>query len=130
MRPLALVKGELGTRDTEAPYITIHRELQGLWTGLKNLEAGHTKQGETLCFCQDRVDHLVTDTRVAWGRSNEAMHAVEQLVNVGGHAKVSLLESQLVMMCHKPPRYVPYKGTYVPYDGTYGASDQGQTLDV
>ncbi len=32
--------------------------------------------------------------------------------------------------CHKPPRYVPYKGTYVPYDGTYGAPDQGQTLDV
>jgi hypothetical protein len=31
---------------------------------------------------------------------------------------------------HKPPIYVPYKGTYVPYDGTFGASDQGQTLDV
>jgi hypothetical protein len=32
--------------------------------------------------------------------------------------------------CHKPPRYVPYKGTYVPYNGTYGASNQGQMLDV
>ncbi len=32
--------------------------------------------------------------------------------------------------CHKPPRYVPYKGTYVPYDGTYGVPDQGQMLDV
>jgi hypothetical protein len=31
---------------------------------------------------------------------------------------------------HKPPRYVPYKGTYVPYNGTYGMSDQGQTLDM
>ncbi len=33
-------------------------------------------------------------------------------------------------ICHKPPRYVPYKYTYVPYDGTFGASDQGQMLDV
>ncbi len=33
-------------------------------------------------------------------------------------------------ICHKPPRYVPYKGTYVPYNGTYGAPDQSQTLDV
>ncbi len=32
--------------------------------------------------------------------------------------------------CHKPPSYVPYKGTYVPYDGTFGMPDQGQTLDV
>ncbi len=32
--------------------------------------------------------------------------------------------------CHKPPSYVPYKGTYVPYDSTFGVPDQGQTLDV
>ncbi len=42
-----------------------------------------------------------------------------------------LNETQIsVTFCHRPPRYVPYKGTYVPYDGTYGAPDQGQTLDV
>ena len=32
--------------------------------------------------------------------------------------------------CHKPPSYVPYKGTYVSYNGTFGAPDQGQTLEV
>jgi hypothetical protein len=74
---LALIKGELSMRDAEVPYITIHRGLQALWTGLGNLEAGHNKQGVTLHFCQDRVDHLVTDTWAAWGRSNKAMHAVE-----------------------------------------------------
>jgi hypothetical protein len=37
--------------------------------------------------------------------------------------------SNILFACHKPPRYVPYKGTYVPYDGTFGAPDQGQTLD-
>jgi hypothetical protein len=37
---------------------------------------------------------------------------------------------QKIIVCHKLPRYVPYKGTYVPYDATYGTSDQGQTLDV
>ncbi len=33
-------------------------------------------------------------------------------------------------LCHKPPRYVPYKCTYVPYKGTFGPSDQGQMLDM
>ncbi len=33
-------------------------------------------------------------------------------------------------VCHKPPRYVPYKCTYVPYDGTFGTSEQGQMLDL
>ncbi len=28
-----------------------------------------------------------------------------------------------VCACHRPSRYVPYKGTFVPYDGTYGAPD-------
>ncbi len=32
--------------------------------------------------------------------------------------------------CHRPSRYVPYKGTFVPYDGTFGVPDQGQMLDV
>jgi hypothetical protein len=36
----------------------------------------------------------------------------------------------LVLDCHKPPRYVPYKGTYVPYNGTFGVPDQGQTLGM
>jgi hypothetical protein len=39
-------------------------------------------------------------------------------------------KSQMLVMCRKPPKYVPYKCTYVPYDGTFGASDQGQTLDM
>ncbi len=34
------------------------------------------------------------------------------------------------IICHKPPSYVPYKGTYAPYDGTFGAPDQGQMLDM
>jgi hypothetical protein len=32
--------------------------------------------------------------------------------------------------CHKPPSYVPHKGTYVPYNGTFGVPDHGQMLDV
>ncbi len=43
---------------------------------------------------------------------------------------VSCFVEWLTSTCHKPPRYVPYKGTYVPYNGTYGTSNQGQTLDV
>ncbi len=40
-------------------------------------------------------------------------------------------QNQIVLIkCHRPSRYVPYKGTFVPYDGTYGTPDQGQSLDV
>ncbi len=42
----------------------------------------------------------------------------------------SLVGSEQISACCKPPRYVPYKGTDVPYDGTYGTPGQGQTLDV
>jgi hypothetical protein len=98
---LALAKGELGTRDADMPYITVHGGIQGLWTGLGILEVGHDKQGETLCVCQDRVDHLMTDTRAASGKSNKALHAMEQLANMGGNTKVSQLESQLAIILAK-----------------------------
>jgi hypothetical protein len=98
---LALIKGELGMQSKEAPYNTLHGGIQGLWTGLGNMEEGYIKQGETLRACQDRVDHLFMDTRATWGKSNEAISAVEQLANMGGHSKVSLLESQLALMTAK-----------------------------
>ena len=97
---LALVKGELVTQSTEAPYNTVHGGIQGLWTGLGKMEEGHLKQREALRACQYKVDHLLTDTRPP-GASNEAVQAVEQLANMGGHFKVSLLESQLVSMMAK-----------------------------
>ncbi len=40
------------------------------------------------------------------------------------------LSSTEAEYCHRPSRYVPYKGTFVLYDGTFGGSNQGQTLDV
>ncbi len=98
---LALVKGELGTRDADATYNTVHGGPQGLWTGLKSLEARHNKQGETLRCCQDNVDLLTTESKAAWGKNNEAMRAVEQLANFEGQSKVSLLESQLATMLAK-----------------------------
>jgi hypothetical protein len=70
---LALVKGELGMWSAEAPYNTLHGGIQGLWTGLGNMEEGYIKQGETLRACQDRVAHLFTDTRAMWGKSNKAI---------------------------------------------------------
>ncbi len=49
---------------------------------------------------------------------------LKQVVHVGAN------NSPLLLLCCKPPSYVPYKGTYVPYDGTFGTPDQGQMLDV
>jgi hypothetical protein len=70
---LALVKGELGMWSAEAPYNTLHGGIQGLWTGLGNMEEEYIKQGETPRACQDRVDHLFTDTRATWGNINKAI---------------------------------------------------------
>jgi hypothetical protein len=70
---LALVKSELGMRSAEALYNTLHGGIQGLWTGLGNMEEGYIKLGETLRACQDRVDHLLMDTRAMWGKSNKAI---------------------------------------------------------
>jgi hypothetical protein len=48
------------------------------------------------------------------------------------YQKIALLAiaKDLARLCHKPPRYVPYKCTYVPYNGSFGVPDQGQMLNV
>jgi hypothetical protein len=54
---LALVKGELGTRASEAPYATIHGGLQGAFTALAAFEERLDSKASSA-----RVDGLVTGT--------------------------------------------------------------------
>ncbi len=120
---LALVKGELGSQDANAPYVTVHGRLQGLWEGLGILEEDNRQQEGTLKICQDRVDNLLTDTSAVWNKGNKAVRAVEQLANIGGPAKVVALESEFSSMSQKvtelettlkkAPMFLLYLNTYV-----------------
>jgi hypothetical protein len=58
-------------------------------------------------------------------KQHEANDENEKIFN-----KILQAKNMRSSTCHKPPKYVLYKGTYVPYDGTYGAPDQGQMLDM
>jgi hypothetical protein len=87
---LALVKGELGTRASDAPYATIHGGLQGTFTALTAFEEKLVSKASNA-----RVDGLVTDTTACYDKSAEACRAVEQLVTFGSISKVMALEHEL-----------------------------------
>jgi hypothetical protein len=87
---LALVKGELGTRASDAPYATIHGGLQGAFTALAAFEEQLVSKASSA-----RVDGLVTDTNACYNKSVEACRAVKQLVTFGSISKVVALEHEL-----------------------------------
>ena len=87
---LALAKGELGTRASEAPYATIHGGLQGAFTALATIEEQLDSKASSV-----RVDGLVTGTNACYDKSVEACRAVEQLVTLGSISKVVALEHEL-----------------------------------
>jgi len=84
------VKGELGTRASDAPYALIHGGLQGTFTALAAFEEQLVSKASSA-----RVDGLVTDTNACYAKSAEACRAVEQLVTFGSISKVSALEHRL-----------------------------------
>ncbi len=61
---LALVKGELGTRASDAPYATIHGGLQGAFTALATFEERLDSKASSV-----RVDGLVTGTNACYDRA-------------------------------------------------------------
>ena len=87
---LALVKGELGSRATEAPYATIHGGLQGALTALATFESRLDSKASS-----GRVDSLVAGTNACYDKSAEACRAVEQLVTLGSISKVAALEHEM-----------------------------------
>ncbi len=50
---LALVKGELGLREVEAPYVMVHGGLQGSWDKLRALERGVIEERRVLALKAD-----------------------------------------------------------------------------
>ncbi len=70
-----------------------------------------------------KADRLLTNTSAAWNKGNEALAAVEQLLNLGGAAKVSTIKSKLAETTQKlremeaalesASKYVMELGAYV-----------------
>ncbi len=63
-------------------------------------------------------------------QGNANVNSVESPMTPQKQRIMTTSQMQIMITCHKPPRYVPYKCTYVPYNGTFGASDWGPMLDV
>jgi len=98
---LALIKGELGSKPPDATYNTLHGGIQGLWQSMGTLEEASTQQLERLGTHQAKLDGLFVDSRATWNKCDAAARAVEQLTNLSGSSKVTLLESQLASMTSK-----------------------------
>ena len=88
---LALVKGELGTQASEAPYAMTHGGLQGAFTALATFEERRLDYKASSA----RVDGLVTGTNACYDKSAKACQAVEQLVMLGSISKVVALKHEV-----------------------------------
>ena len=87
---LALVKGELGTRASKAPYDTMHGGLQGAFTALAMFEERPDSKASST-----RVNGLLMGTNACYNKSMEACQAVEQLVMLGSISKVVALKHEV-----------------------------------
>ncbi len=86
----ALVKGELGSRSTNAQYTTVHRGLQGVHTALTAFDKKLATKASTT-----QVNGLVVDTNTCYDKSVEACKAVVHLVTLRSISKVAGLEHEL-----------------------------------
>ncbi len=97
------------------------------WGSVQQIERWRAKQWLT-CYKQETTV-LAGDclpSPIAMSRlNNQPTGTIAEALS-----KLIWADARLLPSWHKPPRYVPYKGTYVPYDGTFCAPDQGQMLDV
>ncbi|KAL3805739.1 hypothetical protein ACHAW5_003819 [Stephanodiscus triporus] len=119
---LAIVKGELGSKDGVTNYNTVHGGIRAVAEGLGALETEHLRVAEDQRQMREdykrmaeelfkvgtetsgigaQLAQLQTTSAAAWNKGSEAMRAVEQLATVGGASKVALLEAELAAMTRK-----------------------------
>ncbi len=67
---LALVKGELGSREVDAPYVTVQGGLQGSWDKLRALEHGVVEDRRVLASKANdsQVGLILIQATAAWKR--------------------------------------------------------------
>ena len=71
---LALAKGELGLRDGDASYVTVHSGLQGSWDKLHVLEHAVVQDRLVLATKADdsKVRLILTQATAAWNKAAAA----------------------------------------------------------
>jgi hypothetical protein len=140
---LALVKGELGSKDGDALYNTVHGGIRVVHKGLTRVEEGQRQvRAKTLTLRAEvkdwnaKVALLLTNTSAAWNMGNEALRAVEQLANIGGAAKVLVLKAEVAGLTQKmsdmeatlekASKYIMELGAYMSTlpSGASGTADQ------
>ena len=94
---LALVKGELGSRDDDASYVTVHGGLQGSWDKLHTLEHAVTQNGLDLTSKADdsKVGLILTQATAVWNKAVMAESLADQLVARGGTGRIIELNEDL-----------------------------------
>ena len=94
---LALVKGELGSRDDDASYVTVHSGLQGSWDKLRALERAVAQNGLDLTSKADdsKVGLILTQATAAWNKAAAAESLADQLVAMGGTGSIIELNEDL-----------------------------------
>jgi hypothetical protein len=94
---IALVKGELGSREVDAPYVMVHGGLQGAWDKLRALERGVEGDRKILASKAEnsQVGQILTKAMAAWNKAVSAKGLADQLVTMGGVGRIAELNEDL-----------------------------------
>jgi hypothetical protein len=94
---LALVKEELGSRDNDASYVTVHGGLQGSWDQLRALERAVAQDRLGLASKADdtKVGLILTQATAAWNKAAAAESLADQLVAMGGTGRIIELKEDV-----------------------------------
>jgi len=96
---LALVKGELGSREVDASYLTVHGGLQASWDKLRALECTVSKDRQIWASKANSTEirRVLTQVKAAWNKAAAAKSLADQLITMGGSGRVCVcFDLQLV----------------------------------
>ncbi len=97
---LALVKGELGSWEVEAPYVRVHGGLQGSWDKLRTLEHKVIEDRRVLALKADdsQVGLILTQATAMWNKAAVAESLADQLIAMGGTGRIAELNEDLKLL--------------------------------
>jgi hypothetical protein len=84
---------ELGSRDGDASYITVHGGLQGSWDKLRALECVVVEDRRVFASKADdsQVELILTQATAVWNKAATAESLVDQLIAMGGTGRIAEL---------------------------------------
>jgi len=94
---LALIKGELRSRDGDASYVMVHGGLQGSWDKLRALERIVVEDRRGLSSKADdlQVGLILTQAMAVWNKAAPAESLADQLIAMGSTGRIAELNEDL-----------------------------------